>query len=248
MQAQSINEVISLLDGVIDSCRTSHSRNGFFAALYRRVTQHVADGIKAGRFQNAARMEALDVVFANRYLHAYEQYHQGLWVSHVWRRAFDVAERSQPLIIQHLLLGMNAHINLDLGVAAAEICTPTSITDLYTDFATINSLLAEMVDDVQSRLDALSPMMHIVDTIAGRFDETIGNFSMERARNAAWANATTLVQIDQGQPRWDAIHTIDSAAVAFSHVLYDPAMDLVLAPARIVESHNTVHCIDVLAA
>lgn len=247
MNVATINEVIDQLDKIVSSCQHRPSRNGYFAALYRGVTKRVAAGIASGRFQDGGRMEQLDVVFANRYLHAYEQRMQGAWTSRAWTRAFDVAEHYQPLIIQQLLLGMNAHINLDLGVAAAEISTPQTIHALRSDFDTINTLLAEMLDEVQHRLDALSPMMSIVDVIAGRFDETIGNFSMQRARDAAWTNAITLVEIPQGPARWDAIHRIDDAAVLLSHVFYDHSMDLVLAPARAVEQKDIAHCIDVLA-
>lgn len=246
MNVATIAELIDQLDEIVTSCRQRASRNGFFAALYRGVTQRVAAGITSGRFQDGKRMELLDVVFANRYLHAYERRMQGAWTSRAWSRAFDVAELHQPLIIQHLLLGMNAHINLDLGIAAAEITTPQTIHALRSDFDAINVLLSEMLDEVQHRLGALSPMMSIVDVIAGRFDETIGNFSMQRARDAAWTNALTLVEIPQGPARWDAIHRIDDAAVVLSHVLYDHRMDLVLAPARAVERKDIAHCIDVL--
>jgi|GEM_PF-3387130 len=90
-------------------------------------------------------------------------------------------------------------------------------------------------------------MMYVVDEIAGRFDETIGNFSMRKARDAAWTNALVLVLIPQGQPRWDAIHRIDDAAVALSQILYNHQMDLLLTPARFVESTNIAHCMDVLS-
>jgi len=248
MHATSITHAVSLLDQIIEECRRSNNQIGYFAALYRRVTQHVAAGIAVGRFEDGKRMELLDVVFANRFLRAYEQRQQGSWISRSWARTFDVAALSQPLIIQHLLLGMNAHINLDLGVAAAEVSTSSTIDSLRSDFNAINVLLSELVEDVQQRLNTLSPLMAIIDTIAGRHDETIGNFSMERARDEAWKNACTLVAVPQGQERFNAIHAIDDRAVLFSHVLYDRHMDLLLTPARLVESHNVVHCIDVLAA
>ncbi|CAN5417593.1 hypothetical protein BH10BAC6_BH10BAC6_18440 [soil metagenome] len=248
MNATTIGEVVSQLDDIVMACRQQSSRNGYFAALYRNVTINVANGIGTGRFEDGARMQALDVVFANRYLRAYEQRRIGAWTSEVWARAFDCAELHQPLIIQQLLLGMNAHINLDLGVAAAEISTPDTIHSLRADFDMINALLSELLDDVQQRLNELSPMMYIVDEIAGRYDETTGNFSMSKARDAAWTNAQALVMIPQGQPRWDAIHRIDDAAVALSHIFYDRRMDMLLTPARFVESTNIAHCIDVLSA
>jgi hypothetical protein len=39
-----------------------------------------------------------------------------------------------PRVVQHVLLGMNAHINLDLGVAAAEVAPGPAIAGLRGDF------------------------------------------------------------------------------------------------------------------
>src|SRR3712207_8653052 len=53
--------------------------------------------------------------------------------------------RSGPLVVQHLILGMNAHINLDLGVAAATVApTPEELQSLKPDFMTINALLGRL--------------------------------------------------------------------------------------------------------
>lgn len=66
-----IDDVIRELDGIVHDCRRERNRLGFFAALYRTVTAEVKKGIEAGRFDDAKRMEHLDVIFANRYLDAY---------------------------------------------------------------------------------------------------------------------------------------------------------------------------------
>ena len=68
--ATSIDEVIAQLGDLIDRSLRERSRLGFFAALYRKVTVKVKEGIAAGRFDDGRRMERLDVTFANRYLEA----------------------------------------------------------------------------------------------------------------------------------------------------------------------------------
>ena len=47
-----------------------------------------------------------------------------------------------PVILQHLLLGINAHINLDLGIAAVETSPGNQLAPLKNDFDMINKLLA----------------------------------------------------------------------------------------------------------
>ena len=53
-----------------------------------------------------------------------------LLIAQCWSVAFHAAHRRPPIIFQHLLLGMNAHINLDLGIACAEVAPGPAIDDL----------------------------------------------------------------------------------------------------------------------
>src|SRR5258705_13901399 len=80
--ARSIDEVISRLDAIIgraiiERAIVERDRLGFFAVLYRTVTAAVRDGIAAGRFEDGPRMERLDIVFANRYLQAFDLHRRG---------------------------------------------------------------------------------------------------------------------------------------------------------------------------
>ena len=82
-------------------------------------------------------MEKLDVIFANRYIKAYYQYQTQQPTSKSWEAAFVEADNYWIIVLQHLLLGMNAHINLDLGIAAAQISPKDEIHSLQNDFNTI---------------------------------------------------------------------------------------------------------------
>ena len=128
MQASTIEEVIIILDKIIEDCKATASRLGYFATLYRKMTLGVSEGIRKGIFEDGARMERLDVVFANRYLDAYSKYTSGQKPTRSWQTAFDATQSDKLTVFQHLLLGMNAHINLDLGIAAAAISTGDTIT------------------------------------------------------------------------------------------------------------------------
>ena len=123
-EPQSIDQVIERLNKILDDALRQGGRIGYFTALYERVTTNVRRALVAGNvFEGNARMERLDVVFANRYLQAWSQYGHGQSAALSWQLAFDLLNDPDPLVLQHLLLGMNAHINLDLGVAAATIAT-----------------------------------------------------------------------------------------------------------------------------
>jgi hypothetical protein len=206
--AQSIPEVISALDTIIEQSRIEKHRMGLFAALYRQVTRRVKHGIEQGRFDDGARMERLDVVFANRFLTAYQAYRAGQPLTNAWRVTFEAARKPNLFIIQHLLLGMNAHISLDLGIAAAEIGRNQPIADLEHDFNEINLLLTEMVNDVQRILDKNSLTWSLVDILAGKIDEHLAEFGIEHFRKRAWQVAQSLHQLNEAA-RADYIAEMD---------------------------------------
>lgn len=56
MHATTIDDVIHQLTAIVERSRETTSRQGYFAALYRRVTIAVKEGIAAGRFQDGPRM------------------------------------------------------------------------------------------------------------------------------------------------------------------------------------------------
>lgn len=148
----SIDEVLEDLDEIILETKERDDTLGYFAVLYRRVTWKVKEGITNGYFEDAERMEQLDIIFAQRYIHAYRDYRNGIPVTNSWQKAFLLSNNRSFIILQHLLLGMNAHINLDLGIAAAEVCKYEKIETLRTDFYKINEILASLVDEVQHNL------------------------------------------------------------------------------------------------
>lgn len=120
MKATTIDEVLSQLSRIIAESRQTGDRCGYFAALYYKVTAKVKEGIEKGQFEDGARMERLDVLFANRYLDALASWKSGGEPSASWKIAFEACGSRSVLVLQHLLLGISAHINFDLGIAAVE--------------------------------------------------------------------------------------------------------------------------------
>jgi hypothetical protein len=154
---ETINDAIAEMDTIVQSCRDKSSRIGYFAVLYRMVTIRVRDGILAGEFEDNPRMEKLDIIFAKRFIDAYHAYQTGQQISESWKLAFDAAVSTKHLVLQHLLLGMNAHINLDLGIAAVETMEGKNLEDIEGDFNKINQVLGDLVDDVKLNIGTISP-------------------------------------------------------------------------------------------
>ncbi len=72
-----MQDVIDALGAIVDDARVARDRRGLFAALYRRTTRGVLVAIGQGRFENAARMEELDIRFAQRYFDAWHRFEAG---------------------------------------------------------------------------------------------------------------------------------------------------------------------------
>ena len=248
MPAATIDAVLSRLDEIVERARRERSRIGYFAALYRDVTARVKHDIAAGRFEDGARMERLDVIFANRYLDALEASRAQQPTSRCWRVAFDAAARWPPLVLQHLLLGMNAHINLDLGIAAAETCPGASLPALERDFAEINRLLAEMIDDVQRRLTRISPWMGLLDRVGQRADEALCGFCLSAARGVAWGAAMRLVSLSP-DGRTAEVDRLDGIATALAGPIERPGplVRTALVAIRVREPNDVTRVLDALA-
>lgn len=180
---------------MIVTCKTNSSPEGYFAALYRLVTIKVKEGIANDFFEDGPRMEQLDVVFANRYLTAFQSYHDQQLVTKSWKQAFDLSAQYWPIVIQHLLIGMNAHINLDLGIAAAQIMSDKDINKLQGDFNRINQVLSSLVQKVQIDLTEIWPMLKLVLRLTGKVDNFVTDFSMKLARDGAWKFAKALSEM-----------------------------------------------------
>jgi hypothetical protein len=239
MRADSIDDVLALLDRIVADARRRGSRLGYFAGLYRNVTLRVKDGIEQGRFEDGPRMERLDVRFANRYLAAYDRHRRDISTASSWRIAFDAAEWWRPIILQHLLLGMNAHINLDLGIAAAQVSPGAELADLERDFQTINDVLIEMLDGVQHRLSTVSPWLGVLDVVGGGTDELLAGTGLKGARHHAWQAAQRLAPLsnDAQQP---VIDDIDSQVARIGERLVRPGPLLTTAAfvVRCAEDHT----------
>lgn len=244
----TIDDVLIQLDFIIETARQRGSADGYFAALYRRVTETVKTRIAQGAFADGPRMARFDVAFASRYVGAWRQHERGDTPTSAWAVALSCETAFWPVVMQHLLLGMNAHINLDLGIVAAEISPGASIQDLKGDFDAINQLLADLVGDVTDRMGTIWPGVRLLVKAGGGLDEKIVNFSLSRAREAAWDVATTLAAEPDASRRAVIIQGVDDVATLLGRGVLHPGLwaASTLAWVRLRERGSVVEKLDVL--
>ena len=165
-EAVTIDDILAQLQVIIDLCIKSNSRIGYFAALYHKVTLKVKEGIRNREFEDGIRMEKFDVIFAKRYLDAVTQWNADVEPTPPWLVSFKATVRHSPLLLQHLLLAMNAHINFDLAIAAVELArTGYNIQALRRDFMSINNILGSLALEVTTQINKVSPLMSLLNLL-----------------------------------------------------------------------------------
>lgn len=217
----TIDDVLEQLDAIIDQAIETRSTVGYFATLYRRVTAKVKEGIDRSAFDDNRRMERLDVIFAQRYLDAYERFRSAKPVTRSWQAAFDQESNLKPIVLQHLVLGMSAHINLDLGIAAAEAAEGDPLS-LKRDFFAINRLIGDSIPDTQARLTRIFGPLGLLDRLLGPIDERLSLFSITYARDKAWSQTLEL-ELAGAEHRQSHIDQRDAAVADFAKRLLRPS-------------------------
>ena len=187
----TIDEVLAELDRIIAVSVEKNSSIAIFAYIYRRTTAEIKKAVDKQFFEDNARMAAMDVAFANLYIQAYHDYAAGLPVSACWKLAFDGAKKDLA-ILQHIVLGMNAHINLDLGVSASRLMVGKPLEDIKTDFMRVNDILFTLTAEMQRSLGRTSLLLFLADWMGQRNDEQLVNFSIGKARFFSWNTANHL--------------------------------------------------------
>lgn len=165
--------------------------SGYFAAMYARVTDRVQAAITDGRFGDGQQMARFARTFADWYLGPRDGRRPR---PACWKAADDVAGDHSLLIVQHLLLGINAHVNHDLPQVVVELAGAEATLDgLRPDFEALNDILAETQPDILRDLGRVSGWTQLA---ASRGGGQVFNFSLARARSQAWQSAQRLHRLD----------------------------------------------------
>ncbi len=221
MLAENLDDVVRLLDDVIDEAIAAGHRRGYFAAVYRQMTLAVRNGIDANRFEDGERMNRFVTIFANRYFDAFDTFRAGAKPSRSWQAAFACAERTDRLILQHVVLGINAHVNLDLCIAGSEVSSGDVITALQADFELINDFIASLLDSIQDAIGRFSPLLDLLWRVSEGRDDEVLNFSFRVAREEAWKKAVMLSMLPPDK-RSEAIDSFDRSTALLARLVIDP--------------------------
>jgi hypothetical protein len=229
----SIDEVLERMTALADSDQRRNSRRAIFVQLYVLVTAAVRDKVqRGGYFEDGPWAARYLVAFANLYAAARDRYDRGERVPKSWRIAFQTADQRAGLVLQDLLLGVNAHINHDLALALIEAGIDSDRERCYRDHTAVNRILQDLTDAAQDRIAALyAPGLRVADALAGPLDEVASAFSIEHARENAWRYAVALAAARNGLERRMVETGLDLQASVLAR--------LILTPVRVVPGLRT---------
>ncbi|MBC7775961.1 MAG: hypothetical protein H7246_11045 [Phycisphaerae bacterium] len=224
MAVNSFNDVIARLEQIVAWAKSNESPLGYFAALYYKMTLAVRDAVMRGEFENGSRMEQMDVAFARRYIDAFDTWQAGGIPTESWRVAFEATKADEVAVMQHLLLGMNAHINLDLGIAAASVRQRDAIFGMRKDFMLVNQIIESLTEQTQSQLARIWLPFAWLDLLFRSEDEGWIGFSVGTARGASWKVAQ-LVAFAPDRPSENVlIAELDKNVAFFARKIHTPGL------------------------
>jgi hypothetical protein len=208
--------------------------SGFFAAMYAHVTAEVERRCARGQFEDPDRMVAFIETFAGFYIRAHDE--PG-GAPRCWRAAWAVADDRRLLVVQHLLLGINAHVNHDLPQAVVEVAGDGGdVSSVRGDFEAVNDVLAQAFGEVTDRLDRVARWTSAAAALGGG---RLFNFSLRVARRQAWDAANRLSVLDAAA-RADEVAELDRLVAVLAYLITrpDPPLSLVLPVVRRLEERD----------
>jgi hypothetical protein len=202
--------------------------------MYARVTGQIAGSIDAGQFDDGQRMHYFATVFATRYTAAFRE---TIPRPGCWQASWDVAGDERLLIVQHLLVGINAHVNFDLPQAVVAIARDTGYLEgVRGDFDAVNDVLAATSVGVLKDLDRVSRWVSEVAALGG---DRVFRFSLRVARDQAWAAAQRLYRLD-GPAEQAYVAELDRLVSVLAYLITHPTLpgSLLVPVARCFEQHD----------
>jgi uncharacterized protein with NAD-binding domain and iron-sulfur cluster len=246
MSAQDVFQVIDRLHAIIAQARQDRSRIGYFAALYLHVAIRVQECVDDGVFANAPFIQDLNVAFFNRYFDAIDKYQRGEPPPKSWMVAFDAARGNRATVDQHLLLGINAHIMFDLGIAVADVCKPQDVAANKADFDKMTAILLDLFEDVMKSLGQISPLLARLDDAVATPKDQLIRAGMTRARIHAWNVAVKLAPLSTAD-RLKQIRALDDFVAGLGGLIWPaPLLLPITALFRMNERGSVPQIIDFL--
>ncbi|HSH01442.1 MAG TPA: DUF5995 family protein, partial [Anaerolineae bacterium] len=165
MNGQHWYDDFKFLEDLITQSQQTDDPKGYFATLYYLSLIGLQQALENDIFTHPQWVDKLHQTFFQRYVNAVNQFNQDQPISKVWKIAFKASQSGWPTVDQHLMLGMNAHINYDLGIAVADSLTREQLPLFKRDFVFFNQVLLSTSKHVRHSLGQIAPPLRLFNQI-----------------------------------------------------------------------------------
>jgi hypothetical protein len=191
-----VNRTLRAMNQQFGAAVARSEHDAVLSLAYLRTTEEFKRAVETpGFFQDVRYLNHEDAVFAELYFDARTDWNAGRTsaVPGAWALAFDAADRKAVSGIGNLLLGMNAHVQLDLPktLAAIGLVKPDGGSrkadhDKVNVF--LNRIAQPIITEIAQRFDPTVSSANL----PGPFDEYTFFQLLVAWRETAWRNAERL--------------------------------------------------------
>ncbi|MFE2431462.1 DUF5995 family protein [Streptomyces sp. NPDC059373] len=160
-----------------------------FNRVYLSVTEELRRRLEARAFADRTAAAELGARFAGRYLAAVAAA-EPRDAPACWRPLLQLRGHRGIRPLQFALAGINAHVGHDLALAVIDTARALELEppDLERDFDRVGELLTAIEERVREELMPGPDLLDIADPLT----HLAGSWSLDRARDAAWAASRVL--------------------------------------------------------
>ena len=194
-------DIIVRMSTLAEKWEQQKDNRAIFLHCYCLMTKNMVHAIEDNRFMDRIWVDKLLHRFADYYFEAIACFECGEEVPKVWQVVHEAADRDKLHVLQHLFLGVNAHINYDLVLTLNELLQAEWNTlsqeereTRYQDHRLVNTIIGETIDQVQDEVvESRAPYMDLIDKAMGRLDEKLIVDMISNWRKSVWENALLLL-------------------------------------------------------
>ena len=226
-EPEELAAVLTRMDHRIAALRGAGDDRRVFLAVYATMTRAIHDGVHAGRFMDPDWTAILTARFARLYFDADQAWECGDdSCPRAWCAAFAAAGQPRISVVEHALLGINAHIVYDLPFAVAAAMHDAgdvrdgrlqgdTLVRRRHDYEVVNHILAETITAAQAVLAEESRVSRVLDALAMRLDEYAAEALLRASRTQGWHNALALAVARDERERDAVRQHLDRVACAY---------------------------------
>tara|TARA_R110002124_G_scaffold277321_9_gene448686 strand:+ start:38149 stop:38847 length:699 start_codon:yes stop_codon:yes gene_type:complete len=203
------NSVVDKMMETVKKFEANKDNRTIFLHCYSMMTANMLLAIEQNKFHDTQWVNQLLNRFADYYFNALSCYDCGEETPTVWKEVHKAAASKKLHVIQHLLLGVNSHINYDLVLTLYDMLSPewADLSDemrvkRYQDHCLVNLIIGDTIDKVQDEVvEKYSPSMDVIDKLMGRLDEFLLLKLITAWRDKVWDHTQELLVLESEAER-----------------------------------------------